>query len=115
MSIVSDNIKRLRIKADMEQLELAEKLGVSNKTVSSWECGRTEPRMEMIEKICNVLHCTKSDLVEEQPTVIMGSDRMTNRLLAYAEKLHALSPEARDRVLNYIDFETQKERGNHES
>lgn len=115
MSIVSDNIKRLRIKADMEQLELAEKLGISNKTVSSWECGRTEPRMEMIEKICNVLHCTKSDLVDEQPTVIMGSDAMANRVLKYAEMLHALSPEARDRILHYIDYETQKERNDHES
>lgn len=115
MSIISENIKRIRIKEDMEQLELAKKLGVSNKTVSSWECGRTEPRMGMIEKMCDVLKCSKSDLIDEQPTVIMGSSRNVNHLLAYAEKLGKLSPEARERALHYIDYEYQKERGEDES
>ena len=64
MSIISENIKRVRIEKHMEQKDLADKLNVSNKTVSSWECGRTEPRMGMIEKLCQALNCTKADLIE---------------------------------------------------
>lgn len=64
MSIISENIKRVRIEKHMEQKDLADKLNVSNKTVSSWECGRTEPRMGMIEKLCQALSCTKADLIE---------------------------------------------------
>lgn len=108
MSIISENIKRLRLKADMEQIELADRLGVSNKTISSWECGRTEPRMGMIEKMCKVLNCSKSDIVDEPPTVIMGSSDTIDRLLTYAEKLEALPPEARDMILHLIDYETDK-------
>ena len=36
MSIISENIKRVRIEKHMEQKDLADKLNVSNKTVSSW-------------------------------------------------------------------------------
>lgn len=64
MSIISENIKRVRTEKHMEQKDLADKLNVSNKTVSSWECGRTEPRMGMIEKLCQALSCTKADLIE---------------------------------------------------
>ena len=64
MSIISENIKRVRTEKHMEQKDLADKLNVSNKTVSSWECGRTEPRMGMIEKLCQALGCTKADLIE---------------------------------------------------
>lgn len=108
MSIISDNIKRLRLKADMEQLELADKLGVSNKTISSWECGRTEPRMGMIEKMCGILNCTKSDLLDEQPTVIMGNSDSMNRILKYAELLGAIPTEARERIFHLIDYEVEK-------
>ena len=57
MSIISENIKRVRTEKHMDQKDLADKLNVSNKTVSSWECGRTEPRMGMIEKLCQALGC----------------------------------------------------------
>lgn len=57
------NIKRIREIRGMSQPELAELLNVSSKTVSSWEVGRTEPKMGMVEKICLALHCVKSDIV----------------------------------------------------
>ena len=47
---IAENIRVMRISNNMEQKELARLLEVSNKTVSSWECGRTEPKIGMIEK-----------------------------------------------------------------
>ena len=61
---IGENIKKQREKFGMEQQELADKLGISNKTVSSWECNRTEPRMGMIEAMCKVFNCDIGDLVE---------------------------------------------------
>lgn len=52
------NLKTLRTQAGLKQTELAEKIGVSQRTVSSWEVGRTEPTMKDVINICNVLDCT---------------------------------------------------------
>ena len=41
-------IKRLREKAGMTQLELAEKLQVSDKAVSKWETGKGYPDITLI-------------------------------------------------------------------
>lgn len=60
---IGDNIKIWRERRNLKQSELADELGVSDKTVSSWEINRTEPKMGMIEKICSVLNCKKSDIV----------------------------------------------------
>ena len=62
---VGDNIKRMREMASLSQKELAEILGVSDKTVSSWEINRTEPKMGMVEKICDALKCKKTAIVGE--------------------------------------------------
>ena len=60
---IGDNIKMWREKRNLRQAELAELIGVSDKTVSSWEINRTEPKMGMIEKICSALNCKKTDIV----------------------------------------------------
>lgn len=57
------NIKTWREKRDLKQSDLADLIGVSDKTVSSWETNRTEPKMGMIEKICAALNCKKTDIV----------------------------------------------------
>ena len=50
MSILNSNIKKYREKYNWTQDELGELLSVSGKTVSSWEKGRSEPKIDMIEK-----------------------------------------------------------------
>lgn len=61
---IGENIKRFRQAFNMEQKDLADKLHISDKTVSSWECGRTEPKMGMIEDIAEAFGVTKTDLIE---------------------------------------------------
>ena len=53
---IGDNIKKVRESRGLKQSELAELVKVSDKTVSSWEINRTEPKMGMIEKICQALN-----------------------------------------------------------
>lgn len=61
--MIGTNIKRLRELRGLSQSELASKLGISDKTVSSWEINRTEPKIGMIEKLCCVLECRKTDII----------------------------------------------------
>lgn len=44
---LGDRIKRLREARRMSQVELADALGVSTKTVSNWERGRNDPRSSL--------------------------------------------------------------------
>lgn len=44
----------LRVNAGFTQKEAASKLGVSNKTLGSWENGTSFPNAQQIEKICEL-------------------------------------------------------------
>ena len=58
-------IRKFRKSFSMDQKTLADKLNVSNKTISSWERNRTEPNMETIEKLCTIFQCSKSDFLDD--------------------------------------------------
>ena len=62
---IGETIKKFRAMRGMEQKDLAHLLGVSNKTISSWETNRTEPKMEMIDKMCAVFKCRRSDFLHD--------------------------------------------------
>ena len=61
--MVGDNIKRIRIEKGITQEDLGSHLGVSDKTISSWEINRTIPNIGTIEKIAEYLGCRKTELV----------------------------------------------------
>ena len=48
---IGKRIAILRKKNKMTQKELADKLFVSDKAISSWEAGRTEPSLELVMKL----------------------------------------------------------------
>lgn len=56
-------IMNLRKKKSLSQQELAIKLYVTDKTISSWEKNRTEPGLEMIIKLSEILDCSASYLI----------------------------------------------------
>jgi len=62
---IGQNIKILRDHFNITQEELAKIAGVSNKAVSTWESGRNEPRMGVIQKIADYFHLKKSDIIED--------------------------------------------------
>lgn len=106
MSIFSENIRRIRTDRHMEQKDLAEKLNISNKTISSWECGRTEPRMGMVEKLCEALRCTKSDLMADYELVLENENY--ENFEVHVEAMHDLPRDALLRVFAYIDYEKSR-------
>ncbi len=61
------NLKRIRTDKNMLQSELAEKTGVSQKAVSSWETGKTYPSIEDAYKMAEVLGCDVNDF-DDRPT-----------------------------------------------
>lgn len=55
MRDIGKNIKDLRIRKNMTQDELAEKLFVTRQTVSNYETGKSRPDIDMLEQIAAVL------------------------------------------------------------
>jgi transcriptional regulator with XRE-family HTH domain len=56
--IVKMSLEAVRVNAGLTQKEAAEKLGISNKTLGSWENYVTSPPVSMIEKICDLYGVT---------------------------------------------------------
>lgn len=56
-------IAALRKENSMTQKELAEKLGVSDKTVSKWETGRGLPEISIMQSLCETLDISINELL----------------------------------------------------
>lgn len=62
---LGSRLKDLRVSHHMKQSDLGNLINVSGATISSWETDRTEPNIGMIEALCGVFDCTKSELLDE--------------------------------------------------
>ncbi len=64
---IGDNINAIRVDAGLSQVQLAEISGTSQTTISSWECGKTQPRQSNIEQILKALpYLTFDDIVSDE-------------------------------------------------
>ncbi|QZN92940.1 helix-turn-helix domain-containing protein [Limosilactobacillus panis] len=63
-------IKHYRQQNDWTQQVVAEKLGVSRKTISSWENGRSYPDIFMLVQLSDLYHVSLDDLLREDHEMI---------------------------------------------
>lgn len=61
----SNNLKVLRKEYKLSQDDLASYLNLSSKTISSWEKGRSEPKIDMLLKLSNYFNVTLDELIKE--------------------------------------------------
>ena len=61
---LAKNLIKLRKAARLTQLELAEKIKYSNKTISKWERGESYPDIFTLKKIADVYGVTVNDILE---------------------------------------------------
>lgn len=69
-------IKMLREKQCMTQLQLAEKLNVSDKTISKWETGKGLPDISLIEPLAAILKVSLPELLSGEQ--IINTNRSAN-------------------------------------
>lgn len=65
-SIVAKNIAELRLLNNMTQMELAEKLNYSDKTISKWERAESSPDISVLVEIANLFGVTLDYLVRSE-------------------------------------------------
>ena len=56
-------IKECRTKINLTQKELADKLQISHKTISKWECGKGLPDVSLLLTLCNELNISVNELL----------------------------------------------------
>lgn len=65
--VTGTTIKELREKNKITQVQLVEKLGVSDKTVSKWETGKGYPDITLLEPIADALRVSVAELITGNP------------------------------------------------
>ncbi len=67
--ITGSTVKLLREKRNMTQAELAEKIGVSSKTVSKWETAKGLPDISLLQPLAQALGISVIELMSGEPIV----------------------------------------------
>lgn len=76
---IGNFIERKRKEQNLTQAQLAEKLDVSNKTVSKWENGKCMPDYGVIQPLCTELGVTVSELMD-------GEEQAQDSIRAYDDE-----------------------------
>ncbi len=63
-TVIGSYIAHKRREQNLTQEQLAQQLGVSNKTISKWENGKCMPDYSIIEPLCDALHVTLPELMD---------------------------------------------------
>lgn len=84
-------ISQKRKEKNLTQEQLAEKLGVSNKTISKWETGKCMPDYGVIKSLCEELEMTVAELMDgeeaEEKSVRAYDDEQIMDLLRRTQEL----------------------------
>ena len=67
---IGNYLKESRIKKNLTQQELADKLGVTDRAISNWENNKRLPDYTLIYNLCNELDISINDLFLESDKVI---------------------------------------------
>ena len=84
-------IAKCRKEKNLTQSELAEQLGVSDKTISNWENARCMPDLSLFKPLCEILGISINEL--------LSGERIKKE--EYQEKLE-------ENILRTIDYTNQK-------
>ena len=64
-SIFAKNLRYYLSQNNMTQVELANRLGVGTTSVYNWCSGIKTPRMDKVDKMCQIFSCNRSDLITD--------------------------------------------------
>ena len=89
----SERLKKLRKQAQLTQVDVAEKLGISQPAYASWERGVKKPTQENLVKIAQVLNVSVDYLVRNSEEI---SDELENIELLFRMNSKGLTDEEKE-------------------
>jgi transcriptional regulator with XRE-family HTH domain len=82
--MISESIKALRKRAGLTQVQLADKLNVSQSTIAGWESGNRRPDIEFMPKLADFFGVSVSEIYGDQDS---GIEEYTDDLTAIRKRL----------------------------
>ena len=94
-------IAEMRKEQNLTQIDLAEQLGVSNKTISKWECGNGMPDYALMENLCEILKINVNELLsgEHLPSKEYGKKAEENIMSLMQESSENYKRERRELLI----------------
>ncbi len=74
-------IAECRKKANLTQMQLAEKLGITNRAVSKWETGKSLPDSSVMLELCDILCISVNELLSGEKISMENSNQKNEQLL----------------------------------
>ena len=74
-------IAECRKKANLTQMQLAEKLGITDKAVSKWERGVAMPDTSIMLELCDILSVSVNELLSGEKIIMENDNQKTEQLL----------------------------------
>ena len=107
---ISERIIKVLKERNMTQAEFAKQVGIATSTISEWKKKKTNPTVEKIMDICNVLQITPEQLLtgkgiedEAETATSMPESRFTPQDIRIVEDYHRLKEEQQKRLLAYME------------
>lgn len=97
-------IAEMRKEQNLTQIDLAEQLGISNKTISKWECGNGMPDYVVMESLCDILKINVNELLsgERLPSQEYNKKAEENIISLIQESSENYKREKREMILTII-------------
>lgn len=95
-------IKNLRQQKNLSQSELAKIIGVSQKSISDYEIGKTQPDYDTLIKFANYFHTTIDNLLGYQNPYLLDRSSLSQEQQQLFEYIKNLTPQNCKRVRDFI-------------
>lgn len=83
---IGNNLKKIRLEKGLKQSELAELVGVEDKTISRIEVGGNYPSMDLLVRLAGALNCELVDFVNFSDKVVDSINELSKDDLKVLEK-----------------------------
>ena len=74
-------IAECRKQQNLTQAQLAEKLNITDRAVSKWECGKSMPDVSVMLQLCDVLEINVNELLSGEKTSMENTNQRNEQLL----------------------------------
>ena len=74
-------IASCRKQVNLTQMQLAEKLGITDRAVSKWETGKSMPDSAIMIDLCNILNISVNELLSGEKIIMENSNQKNEQLL----------------------------------
>jgi len=99
--IVAKNLRRVFYESGQSQADVSRILKIPQATLSSWMTGKRCPRMKYIDMLCDYFNVSRSEIMEENPTV--HKELVSNEERDLLKLFRSLTTEGRAAALERID------------